>query len=373
VPSLLAAAVLSLAQICLSAGSAEEALAWLADPKIGAKTLVDAGDPVADEDDFALETYQAALSAYVAGRQIEKAQHAMQTMEELVQQSGQPDANQRLVQVYIRLGRELECQVGRLRGQGRSERLAKLVAAFEAFAAQTARPREGSGFFALDAAAEMRLGIAAGLDAWGLPPPEEARKYYRRAAAAYRGLLERCRADGSFTPRPEAVTAATIRLARCLRRLGEGREALDLLAPILRKHKALVDAQVEAAYTYQDWARQKPECYQSAVEGSPEHPEVWGWQELCRRLESSAKYQDTFYEARYNLGLCRFEQAQAQADGQRQAELLEAAARELRDAKQLSTKPGGSAWHDQYDDLLRRIQKRGNQTPAGRPTPADKN
>ncbi len=279
------------------------------------------------------------------------------------------------MQVYIGLGRDLECQVERLRNEGRAEPLAKLIGAFEAFAAQTARPREASGFFALDAAAEMLLGIAAGLDTSGLPPPAEAQKYYRQAAAAYRGLLERCRADGALAPRAEAVTAATIRLARCLRRLGEGREALERLAPILRKHNALVDAQVEAASAYQDWARQKPDCYQCAAEGSPEHPEVWGWQELCRRLESAAKYRDTYCEVRYNWRCAASSKPAAKPAASGGRSSLAAAARELQAGKRLGTDSGGTdsggrdsggrAWHEQYDDLLRRIPETSQPDPGG--------
>jgi hypothetical protein len=125
----------------------------------------------------------------------------------------------------------------------------------------------------------------------------------------------------------------------------------------LKEHAMMVDAQVEAAYIYQAWGEERPECYEFAVQGSPSSREVWGWGELSRRVESAAKYQDVFFEARYNLALCRLRQAQAETDPLRRGRRLEAAERDLLDLQQLHPDLGGKSWQQKLSELLRQIRQ----------------
>ena len=78
--------------------------------------------------------------------------------------------------------------------------------------------------------------------------------------------------------------AVKIRLAACIRRLGGYQESLALLVAVLKDHPTMVDAQVEAAYTYQAWGQEKPGHYLLAITGSQGYREIWGWGELVRRL-----------------------------------------------------------------------------------------
>ena len=360
VAAALAADTLALAQINLEDGHPYQAIEWLEDPKVGAKTLVDAQNPLAQLGGLAVETYKLALQAYIAARQEDKAQQALDDLEKAVRKGGDSEVAKRLTLVASSLGGDLQAQVEQFRVRGKTDPLAKLQQAEDAMLSRVSGEPGGKAadtFFRLQWVAESYFGIGAGLDPGGAKPSPEAEKQYRRAARSYRALLARCEAEAKFAPTAEAVTAVRVRLARCLRRLGQYREALSLLLSVLKEHTTMVDAQAEAAYTYQAWGDEKPECVDIAIQGSKQYREIWGWGELSRRVESAAQFQDMFFEARYNLALCRFRQARAKSDPGESDRLLQTAENEILVLRRLYPDMGGRPWQDKYDDLLRQIRK----------------
>jgi hypothetical protein len=364
VSPVLAAAALSLAQIYLGGGQADKAVELLDDPKFGPKTLVETKHPAANRGNFAVETYWLALRAYVATQQAEKAERTMQNLENLIQNSGDAEAGKRLVQVYIGLGRDLQDQVEQLRRQGKTEQLKALPQIGELFLEHVKNRKDGNTFRALQWAAEAFYGIGAGFDPGGIRLPEEAKKYYTKAAETYRDMIDRCEADPQFAPQPDSIIAARIRLARCHRRLEQHDKAFELLQRVLKYHPNMVDAQVEAAYIYQSWGDEKPEYYETAVEGRRESS-VWGWGDLSKRVQNSTKYRDVFHEARYNLALCRFRQGQVQTDPLRREKLLKTAESDILIVRKISPDMGGKLWYDKYNELIKRIQRLRNQPAAG--------
>src|SRR5690606_31440321 len=85
---------------------------------------------------------------------------------------------------------------------------------------------------------------------------------------------------------------------------------------VLRIKPLLLDAQREAAETYQAWAAKDPEQYRAAIEGaySQKNPRtgrqeniIQGWSRLALTVQRHPNLQDTFYEARYNLAKCLYE------------------------------------------------------------------
>ena len=356
ISSVLVASVLSLAQIELGQGHPELAIQWLADPKIGAKTLVDTHHPATQWGDFPVETYKVELRAAIAARQTDKAEQAFLELENLVRHGGD-DANRRLTQVCIGLGRDLQQQVEQIRSQASSDPLSKLLQAFDAFLSRAPSGPESDKFHRLHWMAETSYGIATGLDSGGPRPPPEAEKYYRKAAKTFNTIIQRCETDRKFAPQPEAAAVVEIQAARCVRRLGQYREALSLLLAVLKETTTMVDAQVEAAYTYQAWGAEKPEYYEFAIQGGQRYREVWGWGEVSRRVQSAAQYQDTFYEARYNLALCRFRQAQSKTDPEERDRLAKTAENDILVVQKLYPELGGKSWHDKFDDLLKQIRQ----------------
>ena len=362
----LTAAALSLAQICLEAGRADEAVAWLDDPKIGPHTLVQANGPLADRGNFRIETLKAAVRAYAAAQQLDKAQQTMMALEKT---GGGPN----LTRIYLGLGRQLEQSLERARAEGDRPRAEKLAQGFGAFLSQlSARPAKEVGFGTLNWAAKTFASLGASLDTDDGKRPAEADEYYQKAANAYRAILEACRADKDFVPRPEAVYGIQMQLARCLRQMGEYAQSMDVLVDILKTRNNLISVQREAALTYQAWGQKKPGYYILAIRGGRKAKKkdgalmyvVWGWGGIARRVQSNAAYQDVFYEARYNLALCRYDYAWSKS-GRQRTDLLEQAKRDIVIVHKLYPKMGGQAWFDQYDALLKKIQKDLGVKPAG--------
>jgi len=358
VSSPLATAVLSLAQICLDMGRGEEAVVWLNDPKIGAHTLTKSKNKVTNRGGFRLETFKAALRAYVAAQQLEMAEETMNALEKTKEASN-------ITQIYIGLGRQIENSLKRIRAEGNQAEAAKVARGFELFLTRIyARPTEETTFNSLHWVAETFMSLGASMDTKGENLSPVAANYYKKAASVYLKIIELCRTDKTFEPSPGLVDGIQIRLAICLRRLGRYKEALDTLVEILKVRNTLIDAQLEAAYTYQAWGKLKPGYFLLAIRGGRKAKKkdgnvaylVWGWGGIAKKLQYSKPHQDIFHEARYNLALCRMKYAMSKS-GQKKVELMRQAEQDIFVVQRLRPEMGGKKWYQQYDALLIKIQR----------------
>lgn len=350
----LAAAVLSLSEICLLMGDSEQAAAWLDDPVVGAYALTQKGDKVTQRGNFRVEAMKLALRAYLATHQFDKADR---TAKRLENSSGEADATR----IYLSLGRKMEEAWKRACREGNPEEAAQAARDFEFVLAHiVSSPADKSTFEGLYWAAEMYMSLGTSLDLGSGKLPVEAAVYYGKAAQVYAKLLAACRADEKFAPRADATTNIQIRLARCLRRLGKFEEAIGVLAEILRVRGNAVDVQRETAYTYQAWGEQEPSQWIVAIRGGKAGHDnaavVWGWGGIAARTQSSESHQDIFNEARYNLALCRLQYAMSRS-GEEQTDLLRQAEHDILVLQRLRPEMGGKDWYNQYDALLRKIQQ----------------
>ncbi|HUT93568.1 MAG TPA: hypothetical protein VMY37_29155 [Thermoguttaceae bacterium] len=378
----LAYSVLSLAQIYIGAGQSEKAVKWLDDPKIGPMTLVAAKHPATDKENFRVETYKAALRAYVGAQELDKAEEAMDALEAAVAEGGDATAAGKLTEIYRLLGQELQEALKRLRQENKNEEAERVTRGFEVLLSRISKREKGNTFNSLNWVADTFYNLGAGLDPEGEETPEKAKTYYKSAGATYLTILTKIKEDkkGEFAP-PGAETSIQLRLAVCLRGLDEHPKAMEMLAKILRDRETHVSVQVEAARTCQDWARMKAtkrkrDCYNVAMRGGngPILFEllgekttlrwlkelrgyfVWGWGGIAKRVAPFDKYQDTFHEARYNLALCRMELAQLQHGTERE-KTLKMAELDITRVHQLYPKMGGEGWYQKYDALLKAIQR----------------
>ncbi len=349
----LAASVLSLAQINIGAGQPDKAVVWLEDPKVGVLTLAKADHPVTQRGNFRSETFKAALRAYVATQQIEKAETVMKSLEEAVGQGGDAQAGAKLTRIYISLGRELQDQLERLRNEENVAQLQKVSQSFERFLDRISQRQQGNTFGSLQWVAETFYRLGAGYDAGGKKLSPEAKGYYGKAVAGYRNILKQCE-EGTLEPPPGAVTGVKVRLARCLQRLGKFKEARAQLSSVLKERATVVDAQLEAAYTYQSWGEVKPGYYELAIKGSTKYRYIWGFGKLAKRLARSEKHRSMFHEARYNLALSRQKWAMTRKN---KTETLKQAEKDILVVFQLYPVKPGDPWYAKYDELLKKIQK----------------
>jgi len=370
---LLARSVLALAAIYVATGRPEEAANWLEDAKVGPLTLVQAGASVTmGKDAFIEDTYRTALQAYVGSRQLEKAEAAMSALEKTVAQAGDAEANKRLTQIFIRLGRQLQEQLTRLRKEDKTEEVERVSHSFELFLARAA-DRQQDDFASLNWVAETLFGIAAGLDPGSKDLPPEAADYYKRAYNKYLAILRLARDDPSFASPEDQITVKR-RMAACLRPLGEEKLALGLLIGILRRQETRLDVQIEAARTYQHWALQNPGYYRYAINGGQKvdgRNLIWGWGGIARRVApfmgpgtDGQKYEQAFHEARYNLAACRYRLALSQT-GSRRVDTFKMAELDITRVYQLYPTMGGPQWYKKYDTLLKKIQTALNKRPDG--------
>jgi len=354
--------VLSLAHIHLGAGRSEEAVKWLDDPKIGPVTLLKANDPaVRGQEQFAEDTYKAALRAYVGAQKLDEAEATMAALEQLVAAAGDAEANRRLTKIYIQLGRELQEQLTRLRTENKSDEAKRVSEGFEMFLNKISEREEGNNFNSLNWVAETFFGLGAG------NPPAEAIGYYTNAARTYAKILERAAAEAGFAP-PDADISIKVRLAACLRALGKYESAMKILVAILREREKRLDVQIEAARTYQDWGQERASLYEYAIRGGQEYEGrylVWGWGGIASRLAPFYdKYESTFHEARYNLAVCRHKLALTRS-GAEKTETLQQAKLDILRVYQLYPSMGGPDWFGKYDTLLKNIQKLLKEQPTG--------
>jgi hypothetical protein len=341
--------VLSLAQIHVGAGRAAEAATWLDDADLGPVTFVKKDDPAAADGNFREDVYKTALRAYVGAQKLDEAEDVMKALEEVATD------RKRLTQIYIKLGRELEEQLGRLENPEDRRRVSQ---GFQVFLDRIRNRSEGNTFSSLHWVAETYFGLADGLAAGRDDLPPEAKGFYEDARDTYKKILDGIE-DKSLADAPAgAAMAINVRLAACLRALGDYEEALKLLKEILRENDRRVDVQIEAAKTYQAQGRERPACYELAIVGAADGGKrlIWGWGGIANKVYAFDKYRDQFHRARYNLAVCRKDFALTKKGADR-TRTLEQAELDIVRVYQLYPEMGGPEWYEKYDDLLKTIQK----------------
>ena len=361
----LGAAILALAQIHMSAGRPAEAIALLEDPSLqwaNAHPTLD--DPIAAVGDSA----SLALLAYVATGQLDKARICLQTLQASLPPAGDAHAARQTLEACLRINRLLKQHLARFRDRRQGDLVKKIVEQFDTLLVSPAQGPAAGSFFVLAWRAEAYSGLAEGLDVGGPGVLADAEKQYRQAVAAFQEILRRAAAEAQFSPAAEVTIALRIELARCLRRLSDNPQALSQLLEVLKNHPLMVDAQVEAAHTYQSWGDEKPECLERAIQGGKRYQEVWGWGELARRVQAEARYRDVFHEARYNLALCRLRQAQVATDRPERARLAAAAENDILVTQRSFPDMGGGVWYDRYNELLKRVQRLADRPAVGLPS-----
>lgn len=361
--------VLSLANIYVGTGQSDKAATYLDDPKIGPMTLLKAKSPVLEgHEQFSEAALNCALQAYVGVQQLDKAEEAMNALEASAAKGG--DAA-RLTQIYIRLGKQLEETLTRLRNEGKNADAKKVAGGFEVFLTKIADRKEGNTFGSLYWVAETFFSMGTATELGGKGSVDEARQYYAKSAATYLTILKRVKdAPEGFNAPAGSEATIKVRLAICLREMGEFEKSLKLLQGMLREKENRLDIQREAALTYQEWGVSKPSYYENAIKGAAVDGRilVWGWGGIAKRvmgfLGTNKKYDDLFFDARYNLAQCRLKLAISQSGSQKDV-TLERAQRDIEMIYRLYPSMGGPELYAKYDELLKTVQQMRKQTTTG--------
>jgi tetratricopeptide (TPR) repeat protein len=211
------------------------------------------------------------------------------------------------------------------------------------------------------------MGEAFGGSAKSTP---QAKGYLVKATETYEKVLEKSKTDkgnahGSSLP-ALAATGVRVKLAKAKKCLGEYAAARDLFEAVLKENPTFLPAQMEAARLYQEWGAAGSEDrdnYVRAMIGAlPDKAKngkntIWGWGEIARVTANHAQFREQFYDARYNLALCRYSYAVAQDDAKKKTEQLKLAKKDIGLTAGLYPELGGEEKKKQYDNLLKSIQQ----------------
>ena len=369
------ASVLYYAQLLLASGDAQQAIAALENDSVGPLNLVTKLSPAESQSTIVQETYKVALRAYLSVEppQREKAQAMMAALESAVGQ--QDDAQQKLINVYVSLGLQLQQQISTLSAEGHADKARAVATAFEDLLNRVTQRAGAANDWKIQSwIAQTNLQLGQGLRG------EDAARYFQQAADAYQALLAQAEADPDFAPSPIAVLATRKRLADCQLAQAEYAAAMQSYVTILREKPNMLELQQAAASALQQWGTEHEDSQKldDAIRGSMPQANrknlVWGWLRLAaiadqakRRAERKAdddpaqvsrvkKYKDLFFEARYHAAEARFAAAML-ADGAARKQQLDKARQGLESMKRLYPELGGPRWKAAYLKLLEQMEQ----------------
>lgn len=379
--------VLSLAQILLTQGHAAEALNWLSHPIVGplnivehslgkqkesANTLVD--NPFA-EGNFQLAVLVVALRCRVELAQYAEAQKIMQLLENT--NSGE---NDKLLAVYVQLGRQLEQQLRETSQGAKSgnpemqKRLKEISSGFEQFLDRISAQSNGNTYTTLRWVADTFLSLARGIAGTITETPKEALDYYTKAGRTYQTILKQIADDPAWAGNTNAKLTTSVRLIECLRGTGRYDGAIRVLVPLLKENENNLDLQIEGAKIYQDRGRLDKEYYITAIIGSERLKNgqnlLWGWNRIITRLAKfvhrDQRYKELFYDACLNKLICRYLYSRRLADKDDIVKHAKEGESEILRLYQTYPDLGGPASRRKLEDHLKRLrQQQGIENPHG--------
>jgi tetratricopeptide (TPR) repeat protein len=372
-----ATAGLYLAQSLLSEEKFAEAIDLLEDPKVGPLTLVHNRNAAATRPEFVVEVYKAALRGYVAVSppKIAQAIDAMKGLDAATVAGGNAQ-NDQLMRIYISLAKGLNEQLAKLRAAGRADDVVRLSGTFGKFLDHISQEQDDSSWAARYWIAQTYYTMGESLRAGGSATGQKAAvAYLTKARDAFEKLAAEAEKDPSSLPSPTANLAVAKQLGDCYRELGEWQKALDAFSKVLADQESQLAVQQAAARTYQRWGEtdggvKKLERaiyggYQVRATGKNR---IWGWLRLALVAERAArtdpKYEDVFFDGRLEAARCRYLIGTKTEGADRQKDFA-TAKQSIRSMLQLYPELGGERWREQYENLLKQIQKAAGETPSG--------
>jgi tetratricopeptide (TPR) repeat protein len=357
-------AALVLARIEMRRGDAAGALKALDNAKYGPlKGVEKLGEP---RDGFSSDLYAVELQAVVGAMTSEGSDtatlttRAISTMERLeASVKGKPDADERLVRIYIALARDIKDQLD----AASSEQKTKLINAFQVILDAIAKSSKDPATLQWVGQTLMQMGEAALAD----KNPAANQKGPALLASAIQTFETLQGKLGDKTP-----ATLKFQLGRANRLAGEYKKAIDLFEEILKASPTMLDTQVEAALAYEQWAgtinpQFAASAYRAALSGARPGADkknvIWGWGRISKMVSGRPEYRERFFEARYRVAFNRFMMGKANND----TKLMEQASKDITQVNALYPDMGGPDRRKDFDLLMKEIQKGLGINPAGLP------
>ncbi len=351
-PATLSAALV-LAKVHLKKDSPAAAVEVLDNSRYGPVTLVSKVDSPGES--FAADLYKTELKA-VVGKMVEGGdtsallERASGIIDNLQKTATDDAGKQALVATYKSLAIEIREQLD----AADPARKVQLVDAFSVF---LKRISESAG----DSATLSWVGQTLNGMGESLMPPGagkatgQAADLLTIAAETFKRILE-VDADSQ---------TAIFQRGKTLRLLGDYSGAIKDFKTILDKKPTMIDAQIEAAGTYEDWAGAlepafQQKAYTFAINGKPAD-NIWGWGKISTATMRNPNYADTFFLARYHIAEARLKQGKAAGDKR----IIDQAAKDITSVVGIYPDLNNEATKAKFDALMRQIQIAQGKTPTG--------
>ena len=351
----------------LEAGEIELAVQRLENSEIAPLDLIKQKHPAITQSPaaslFRQESYKIAIKAYLASIHhsdnpqawIDKASGVIAAMREDMEANDDPQARQRVTQIYGLIATELLAQFEALSSV---EEKAKFANSLLSFLASIEKDSNDARIVLW--AGSTLLNVAQSVNDLG--QPNEAKPLYQQAVSA----LSRAETLG-FAGDPQAPAMTTeLQRQRALAQRGSGNfeEAIEQFALILEKNPRNLKVQLNAAETLQAWGKSagRSKLYTEAVMGARPFTDpttkrpsklIWGWEKICTATRGNEKTQDAFYQSLYQLAECRMEYGLLE----QKKEAIASALQEIENAEKRDPELGGAIWKRKFLELKNQIKQ----------------
>lgn len=368
-------AALLLARIQVMNNDSSAALATLESDVYGPLNRIDNITPPSDS--FRGELYGLALQVLVSeltsdGADVDSLMDRSKTVMDGLQKAyeGQPDGDKKLVSTYFQLARDIREQLE----TAPPVKKQRLTDAFKVFLDQLSSQSDDAK--TLHWAAQTLLGLGQGqMESGDAKATGQAETLVRSASNLLKRIETQATKEPAWLSGDQMLTQVRLELGTAARLVGDYKTALDSLTTVLSENQMLVDAQVEAALIYEQWAavidpKYATVSYGRAISGAKPDPKtrkniIWGWGAIAKRTMGNSQFDEVFFNARYHLALCRLLQGKKEADAIKAKKLFEQAASDIRAVFVRYPEMGGQASLRKFDLLTREIQKSLGSQPAG--------
>ncbi len=356
---------LLLAKAKLRKDQPKEALAVLENANYGPLVRLEGDNPVAPSDaNLPSEVYRTTLQVLVSlataqggeSNMLDRAAAIIEKLRKAVE--GQPNAEQKLVGIYYSLAKDIRQQLD----DAQPARRGQLVDAFNLLLEKLIPLTNDNSTLRWIGQTFSELGqtLQPNLEA---PAKGQSEKLYKNAVDAFAKALANQPGDSETQLRFEQ--------AKVLRHLGRYKESIDEFEKVLLAKNMMVDAQIEAALTFQIWAASDTyKLYDAAMLGGRKNNKngrntIWGWGKISQTTNGRKELEAQFFEARYRLAECRFLSGKSHPDAARGKLLVEQSLKDIVSVIVAFPEVGGPAIKARFDALAKKIQTQLGQPPAG--------
>lgn len=267
----------------------------------------------------------------------------------LLEKASEKDATgpQLLGGIYVQLARDLKDAVTATKDAGKRKKLSEALIKVTSEAGKKATAF-GTNYWAADtllSVAEELKGNAG------------AQQAFTEASAILVKMVAKGQAEADWM-QPKGIDGQVkLMLVRAQRGLGNFDEAIATVTSLIESSNTL-QAQLEAAKTYQAWGDKDAIHFKTAIEGAKPGKNganlIWGFSKIANVASKNPANAEQFYEARYQVAYSRYKLALGQ--GQDKAKLLEQAAKDIQSTARLYPALGGPEMKAKFDALLKQVQ-----------------